>query len=477
MTRSQSSAVSKGHASTTDPMEIFHPQSVCSGRKFNLLPLQSSGAATIHSTTLTRTDSKSDSNFSLQPRIVLDPVVAESSQSPSSEGGDFKQVNVESSDIQLHQMPDLCETKYAATGEQVESHLARNPLENSSSFASQNTLAETDDPAIVCVKVGPVNKYHTENTSCSEKTLVRIGEQQTSGSPEHRKSEISKRKGQVESCEDSLFDVQQHNVRCYPEHLEMDTESQHSKSQIHTHGKSRFLGTVKAKNIPPNSEYLKCGIDRACKSDKKSTDLALTTVPEFVSTESSSSAMHQVCHTQSGYMILSDVSDDDEWANVSNNPEEKKEKKTLKTSSPLPEGVADVGSIPNSSHKASDADSDATIMPEKTGEQNILDGTPTARDETVATSVQQTEEPSSTEQKKWFTCLACGLTFAGEASLTQHMKVHSVSAGTYQKSNAFKTLKKRVKNNETKVKQDVVQVQVCDSVKGKSATKASRILK
>ncbi|XP_026771954.3 uncharacterized protein zgc:66474 isoform X2 [Pangasianodon hypophthalmus] len=460
VTRSQTSAVPQDHASTTDPMETVQPQSVCTGRKFNLLPLQSSGAATIHSTTLTRTDSKSDSSFSLQPRIVLDPVIAESSHSTSSEGGEFKTVIVETSDIQLHQMPDL-ETNYAATGGQMKSHLPQTPLENSIPYASQNTLAETDHPAVVCVKVGSVHKYH-ENTSCSEKLLVSIGDQQTSESPEHRKSEICKRKGQVESREYSLFDVKQHKVRSDPELLEMDIESQQSGSQIQTHGKSRFLGIVKAKNIPAHSEYLKCGIDRACISDKKFTDVALTTVPEYVSNESSSSAIHQVSHTESGYMILSDVSDDDEWAIVSNNPDEKKDKKTLKISTPLPEGLADAGFVPSSSHKAGDSDSDITFMLEKTGEQNFLDGMLTNRDEMAATSVQHTEEPSSTGQKRWFTCLACGLTFAGEASLTQHMKVHSVSAGTYQKSHAFKTLKKRVKNNETKIKQQVAQVQTSE---------------
>lgn len=471
VTRSQTSAVPQDHASTTEPMETIQPQSVFTDRKFSLLPLQSSGAATIHSTTLTRTDSKSDSNFSLQPRIVLDPVIAESSHSTSSEGGDCKPIIMETSDIQLHQKPDL-ETNYAATGGQVKSHFAQTPLENSIPYASQNTLAETDHPAIVCVNVGSVHNYH-ENTSCSEKLLVSIGNKQTSESPESRKSEICKRKGRVESQEYSLFDVKQHKAQCDPELQEMDIESAQSGSPIHTHGKPRFLDIVKAKNIPP--EYLKHGIDQA--SDKKSIDIALTTVPEFVPTESSSSAIHQVSHTKSGYMILSDVSDDDEWANVSSNPDEKKEKTTLKISTPIPEGLTDAGSSPSFSHKASDSDSDVALMLEKTGQQNSLDGTLTNTDEMADTSVQQTEEPSSTGQKRWFTCLSCGLTFDGEAFLTQHMKVHSVSAGTYQKSNTFKTLKKRVKNNETKSKQQVVQVQVCDSIKGKSATKTSNILK
>ncbi|XP_017315428.1 uncharacterized protein zgc:66474 isoform X4 [Ictalurus punctatus] len=465
VTRSQTSAVSQDHASATEPMETVQPQSVCTGRKFSLLPLQSSGAATIHSTALTRTDSKSDSNFSLQPRIVLDPVIAESSHSTSSEGGEFKPVIVETSDIQLHQMPDL-ETNYAATGGQVKSHLPQTPLENSNTYVIQNPLAETDHPDIVCVKVGSVHKYH-ENTSSSEKLLVSIGDQQTSESPELRKSEICKRKGQVESRDCSLFDVKQHKVRGDPELVEMDIQSQQSGSQIHTHEKSRFLDIVTTKNIPPHSEYLKRGTDQTCISVRRSTDIALTTVPEFVLTESSSSAIHQVSRTESGYMILSDVSDDDdddddEWAIVSNNPDEKKEKKALKISTPLPEGLADAGSVPSSSHKASDSDSDVAFMLEKTGEQNFPDGTLTNRDEMAATSVQQTNEPSSTGQKRWFTCLACGLTFAGEASLTQHMKVHSVSAGTYQKSNAFKSLKKRVKNNETKIKQQVVQVQTSE---------------
>lgn len=474
VTRSQTSAVSQDHASTTEPMETVQLQSVCSGRKFSLLPLQSSGAATIHCTTLTRTDLKSDNNFSLQPRIVLDPVVAESSHSTSSEGGDFKAVIVETSDIQLHQMPDVCDTNYAATGGQVKSHLPQHPLDNS--FVSQNTLALTDDPDIVCIKVGSAHTYH-ENTSCSEKLFVSIGDHQASESPEHKKSEICKRKGQVESHEYSVFDVQQHKVRCDPELLEKEIDSQQSGSQKYTHGKSRFLGIVKTKDIPPHSEDLKCGIDQACVSDKKSTDSALTTVSGFVPNESSSSAVNQVSHAQSGYMILSDVSDDEEWANVVNIPDEKNEKKSLKTSTLLPEGVADAGSVPGSSNKPSDSDSDITFMLEKTGEQNFLEGTRTNKDEMPATSVQQIEEASSTGQKSWFTCLSCGLTFASEASLTQHMKVHSVSAGSYQKSNAFKTLKKRVKNNETKIKQDLVQVQVCDSIKGKNATKTSKIVK
>ncbi|KAK3520293.1 hypothetical protein QTP70_020359 [Hemibagrus guttatus] len=447
VTRSQTSAVSQDHASTTEPVETVQPQSVCTGRKFSLLPLQSSGAATIYSTALTRTESKTDSNFSLQPRIVLDPVIAEASHLISSEGGDFKPVIVETSDIQMHQMPDL-ETNYAATGEQMKSPFAQTLLENSNPYTSQNTLAETDHSDVVCVKVGSPHKYY-ENTFCC------IVDQQSSESPEHKKSEICLRKGQVESREYTLIDVKQHKV-CYdPELLDMDVESQQSGSQIHTHRMSRCLGVVKAKNIPPHSEHLKYSIDGVCISDKKSTDVALTTDPEA---ESSSSAVQQVSHTESGYMILSDVSDDDEWANVSNIPDEKG-RKILKISTPLPEGLADAGSIPSSSHKPSDSDSDVMFMLEKTGEQNVLDGPLTYRDELAATSVQQTEEPCSTGQKRWFTCLACGLTFAGEASLTQHMKVHSVSAGTYQKSNAFKTHKKRVKNNETKLKQQIVQVQ------------------
>ncbi|XP_058267930.1 uncharacterized protein zgc:66474 isoform X3 [Hemibagrus wyckioides] len=448
VTRSQTSAVSQDHASTTEPVEIVQPQSVCTGRKFSLLPLQSSGAATIHSTALTRTESKTDSNFSLQPRIVLDPVIAEASHSTSSEGGDFKPVIVETSDIQMHQMPDL-ETNYAATGEQVKSPLAQTLLENSNPYTSQNTLAETDHSDVVCVKVGSPHKYYDNTFFC-------IADQQSSESPEHRKSEICLRKGQVESREYALIDVKQHKVFYDPELLDMDVESQESGSQIHTHRMPRCLGVVKAKNIPLHSEYLKYSIDGVCISDKKSVnDVALTTDPEV---ESSSSAVQQVSHTESGYMILSDVSDDDEWANVSNIPDEKG-RKTLKISTPQPEGSADAGSFPSSSHKASDSDSDVMFMLEKTGEQNVPDGPLTYRDELAATSVQQTEEPCSTGQKRWFTCLACGLTFAGEASLTQHMKVHSVSAGTYQKSNAFKTLKKRVKNNETKLKQQVVQVQ------------------
>ncbi|XP_058267922.1 uncharacterized protein zgc:66474 isoform X2 [Hemibagrus wyckioides] len=451
VTRSQTSAVSQDHASTTEPVEIVQPQSVCTGRKFSLLPLQSSGAATIHSTALTRTESKTDSNFSLQPRIVLDPVIAEASHSTSSEGGDFKPVIVETSDIQMHQMPDL-ETNYAATGEQVKSPLAQTLLENSNPYTSQNTLAETDHSDVVCVKVGSPHKYYDNTFFC-------IADQQSSESPEHRKSEICLRKGQVESREYALIDVKQHKVFYDPELLDMDVESQESGSQIHTHRMPRCLGVVKAKNIPLHSEYLKYSIDGVCISDKKSVnDVALTTDPEV---ESSSSAVQQVSHTESGYMILSDVSDDDEWANVSNIPDEKG-RKTLKISTPQPEGSADAGSFPSSSHKASDSDSDVMFMLEKTGEQNVPDGPLTYRDELAATSVQQTEEPCSTGQKRWFTCLACGLTFAGEASLTQHMKVHSVSAGTYQKSNAFKTLKKRVKNNETKLKQQVVQVQTSE---------------
>lgn len=456
MTRSQTSAVSQDHASTTEPMETVQPQSLCSGRKFSLLPLQSSGAAAIHSTTPTRTDSKSDSSFSLQPRIVLDPVKAES----SFDGTDFKPVIAETSDIQLHQMPDM-ETICAATGEQVKSHLPQSPLENSNFFASQKTLAETDD---VSVKVGSVHKNH-EITSFSEKLLVSIGDQQTSQSPEHRNSEVYKRKGHVESHELSLVNV--HKVRCDPERLEIDLESQQSES--HTHGKARFFGIVKANNPPPHSEYLKRGINRACISD----EIALTTVPEHILAESSSSATHQASYTELGYMILSDVSDDDddyaEWANVSKNPEKEK-----KTSTLPPEEVADAGSVPSSSRKASDTDSDVTFMLEKTDERNVLHGMLAHKDDTAATSVQQTEEPSSTGQKCWFTCTTCGVIFASEASLTQHMKVHSVSAGTYQKSNAFKTLKKRVKNNETKIKQEV---QVCDSVKGKSSTKTSKHFK
>ncbi|XP_060749319.1 uncharacterized protein LOC132861742 isoform X2 [Tachysurus vachellii] len=455
VTRSQTSAVSQDHASTTEPVETVQPQSVCTGRKFSLLPLQSSVAATIHSTALTRTETKTDSSFSLQPRIVLDPFVAEASHLTSSEGGDFKPVIVETSDIHMHQMPDL-ETNYAATGEQVKSPHAQTTLENSNPYTCQNTLAETDHPDVVCVKVGFPHTY--EENSFSKKLLFSLEDQQSSESSEYRKSEMCLRKGQVESREYSLLDVKQHKGFCDTEHLEMDVESQQSGSQINTHRTSRCLGGVKAKNIPPHSGYQKYGIDGACFSDTKFTDIDLTTDPEV---KSSSSALEQVSHTESGYMILSDVSDDDEWANVFNNPDEEG-RKTLKIYTPLSEGSADAGSVPSSSHKTSDSNSTVTFMLEKTGDQNVLNGPLTYRDELAATSVQQTEEPSSTGQKRWFTCLACGLSFAGEASLTQHMKVHTVSTETYQKSNAFKTLKKRVKNNETKLKQDVVQVQTSE---------------
>ncbi|KAF5903760.1 zinc finger protein 91-like isoform X2, partial [Clarias magur] len=439
VTRSQTSAVSQDHASTTEPMETVPPQSVCTGRKFSLLPLQSSAAATIHSTTVTRTDSKSDSNFSLQPRIVLDPVITESSHSASSEKGDCKAVIVENSDIQMLGL----EMNYAATGGEVKSHLPQTLLENSQPCASQNVLAETDHPPVLGVKIGPVHKYH--GTPCSEKLLVSMQDQQCSDSPKHRKSEICQRESHVESREYSLFDVKQHKVQHDPEHLETAVESQQSGGQVHTQGNSRFPGVVKAKNIPPHS-----------------TDLALKTVPEFVPTESSTSTICQVSHTESGYMVLSDVSDDDEWANVSSNPDGKKEKQTLKIFTPLHEWMGDTGSVPSSSYKPSDSDSNVMFMLEKAGEQNVIDGTLVNRGDMAATSVQQTDEPSSSGQKKWFTCLSCDLTFASEASLTQHMKVHAVSAGTYQKSNAFKTVKKRVKNNETKLKQPVVQVQTSE---------------
>ncbi|XP_047656533.1 uncharacterized protein LOC113638042 isoform X2 [Tachysurus fulvidraco] len=455
VTRSQTSAVSQDHASTTEPVETIQPQSVCTGRKFSLLPLQSSVAATIHSTALTRTETKADSSFSLQPRIVLDPVVAEAGHSTSSEGGDFKPVIVETSDIHMHQMPDL-ETNYAATGEQVKSPHAQTTLENSNPYTCQNTLAETDHPDVVCVKVGFPHTY--EENSFSKKLLFSLGDQQSSESSEYRKSDMCLKKGQVESREYSLLDVKQHKGFCDTEHLEMDVESQQSGSQMHTHRTSRCLGGVKAKNITPHSGYQKYAIDGACFSDKKFTDIDLTTDPEV---KSSSSALEQVSHTESGYMILSDVSDDDEWANVFNNHDEEG-RKTLKIYTPLSEGSADAGSVPSSSHKTSDSKSTVTFMLEKTGDQNVLNGPLTYRDELAATSVQQTEEPSSTGQKRWFTCLACGLSFAGEASLTQHMKVHSVSTESYQKSNAFKTLKKRVKNNETKLKQEVVQVQTSE---------------
>ncbi|TSK77108.1 Zinc finger protein 26 [Bagarius yarrelli] len=411
VTRSQTS---QDRASTTELLETIQPQSVCTDRQFSLLPLQSSDAANIQSTALITSESKSDHNFSLKPRIVLDSVTAEASHFSPSEGDDIKQVSLETSDIQLCQISDL-ETSYAAIGEQVKIHLRQTPLKNSNPPASQASVVKTDDANIVCVTGGSADTFN-ENTSCSEKLIISIEEQLSSSSSEGNTSEISKRKGHVGQ-----------------QLLQMDIESQQSKSQINTHEKLRFPAVGKANNT--SREYLRFSIDGACNSDKNSNNKASTAGPEY---KSSSSAVQQ----ESGYMILSDVSDDDEHADVqmSDNSDEKKE---VKVSTPLLDGSADAMVVPSFPHKA--GDSDVTNMLEKTDQRHDL----------AASSVQKTKGQSSTEQKRWFSCLACGLTFATEASLTQHMKVHSVSAGNFQNSNSFKTLKKKVKNNVTKPKQEV----------------------
>ncbi|XP_026853684.2 uncharacterized protein LOC113569824 isoform X6 [Electrophorus electricus] len=485
VTRNQTSAVSQDHTSTTEPMETIQPQSVCTGRKLSLLPPQSAGAATTsHSTTHSRTDSKSVSNaishFSLQPRIVLEPITAEPKHWTASGEDDFSVVSAGTSDVEQHQNVDVADAaKTNAIDYQV--NPPQIPLENLNTYDyldSQNplssisytVLSETDDPDIVCVKLGSFCKS-LENASFPP-TLV---------------------KGEVESAE-------------------IEVEPELSGTQINSPSvKSGFTGTVYsvAKNGPPFSEPEKGSNDRALISDSNSTDIILTTVPEFLLAESSSSAMHQEADTEPVYMVVSDVDEDnnddrdDDWLNVSNVLHEKKKRKmstgsqmqieqsglkgtTISQSFQNPSSIEQVngplckdplnpaldktafvlagagaGAVDKTPVSSSEKATESVVfIPNETDEQSDHCGLLANKDKLVPTSIQQTEE-SCTDPKGWFTCVPCGLKLDSEGSLALHKKIHSLPGHT-DKSSVFKKLKKNFKNNETKIKQPVGHMQTSE---------------
>ncbi|XP_062841108.1 zinc finger protein Xfin [Trichomycterus rosablanca] len=382
-TTNQISAVSHDHISTTELMETVQPQTFCTGRKFSLLPLQSPGGPTIHNTSHARTDSKSDNYFSLQPRIVLDPVTDQSNHSGKE---DLKLGIGETTDTNLHHTSTL-EPVCASTGKQV-------------------------DLDTVCPTFGSV-------------VLASTGDQKTTESLNCRISEVLEEGCVVESHDC----VNQNTIRKELGLLEKDIKS--DGTYICTNEKSRFFDIAQVKNTTPLSEHEKSEIDDALNLDRISNEKVLNS--QFISKDHSSNTLQQLPHTEKGYMIISNVSDEDTWP--------------VPSSESVSDKVFFDKSTPSSSVMANDSD---LMFQLKTDERSFH---------------------FNSEQK-----IQDGLMFS-EASLTQQMKVHSVSGGTGKKSKALrKTLKRRTKKNKTKIKQQVVQVQVCNSIRGESATKASVLL-
>ncbi|XP_076853071.1 uncharacterized protein LOC143508450 isoform X2 [Brachyhypopomus gauderio] len=471
VSRNQTSAVSQDHTSTTEPMETVQPQSVCTGRKFSPLPLQSAGATTSQSTTHSKTDPKSVGNaishFSLQPRIVLEPITAEPKHWTASGEDGFSTVSAGTSDVELHQNSELADAAivnaidYQVSPTQITlenfntygCHDGQNPL----SSISYTVLSETDDSDIVCVKLGSFCNSR-ENTSYLPNLM----------------------KGDVEL-------------------VEIEGEPDSPGSQINSPSVNpSFTGTVNsvARHTLPFSESEIGSSDQALISYSDSTDMLLT-ASEVPLAETSAGATPKEADIQPVYTIISDADEDNDeghddcdWLNVSSNLDEKKtstegqiqlEQSGLKstsvsqpfqdtsgiehTNSPLcadpPHPAMDrievaspgiVDKIPaSSSEQATDSDSDVVFVPNKTSEQSEHGG-PLANEE-------QTDE-SRTDPKVQFTCVPCGLNFDSESSLALHKKMHSLPGGTDEKSLAFKKLKKKFKNMQ--IKQHVAHIQTSE---------------
>ncbi|KAI4902266.1 hypothetical protein NFI96_020310 [Prochilodus magdalenae] len=466
LTRNQTSTMSQDHTSTTEPKETVQPHSVCTGRKFSLLPLPSADAASSHSMDRSRTDSESvstaTSHFSLQPRIVLEPISAKFEHCAAPGKGDFQLVSAETSDKEPYKVSDASTSRtvdypgncYPSSQKAYDSQSVLSGMRSS-------VIPETDDPGTVCVNLGSDCKSF-ENTSNPEKTLTPTVKPQYSGPP-------------------------------------MGT--------ISWSGKSCSVDTVSL------SESEKRSNDRALLM--KCAGIQLTRISESVLSGSSSVAMQQVAYPKSSYVNLTDVNSDydddddddgDDSSNVSHNVDEKKtltegKMQAIKLGvkdamskqparihtkvepvssflcwdSSLDQTASEIltetgtvdSSFPRSLQNVADAASDIQFIPDEAEEQSA------ERHEMVVTSVKQTKE-NSKGQCRSSTCMICGLIFVGRRALSQHMQVHSTACISKTPS-TLKTFKNMVKNNETKAKQDG-DIQTSDVPKAES-TDISEVLR
>ncbi|XP_072550403.1 uncharacterized protein [Salminus brasiliensis] len=463
VTRSHA-AVSQDHTSTSEPMESIEPQSVCSGRKLNLLTLHSSGAASNHTMNRPRTGSKSSSRttspFSLQPRIVLEPITAKYKTWASPGECDLRSVSTETSAHELQQLSSVL--NYPGND-----HL-QNLLENPNTFND-------------CSKACSVSEAY-ENTLYPERLVVNIERQQLT-EIQRRMSEAGQKGGEVENLGHSSLDVKQMTINTEPELGQVDVEhAGTSLCNVLSSVKPSFIGIVN--DIPPHSINGQSRI-----SDVNSADVLLP-VPELISSESNSIDLQQVADPEFDCVTLLDVDsgddgdDNDDWSNMPDNLDEKETSAGsemdagqlgLKSATinqlvqnPTSVNIPLCSDLQNQAlhQTAPGKASNAAPNVESILNRSACDGPLANRDEVLSTSVQQAEIKLG-GQHGGSTCVNCGLKFAGKASLSQHMRMHSTSGRT-RKSVNFKAFKNRAMNNETKIKQQVVHLQTSEALQDAS---------
>ncbi|KAL7860557.1 hypothetical protein AOLI_G00169060 [Acnodon oligacanthus] len=431
LTRNQTSAVSQHQSSTTKPMENVQPHSVCTGSL--VLPLQSAGAASNLSMKHPRTDTESvsfaKSHFSLQPRIVLEPITSKSKPWAPPGDVDFSSVSSKTGDKELYLMSDTatagtvgCQAKHGRPQTSVES-----------AYESQNVLSgvpyaltsETHDPGIVCATLDSESKSF-ENTSYSEKTLVSVGDRLHTEPSKGRMYEFWQKDGQVESL-GCLLDAKQMTIRS-----EIESSSVTMQQVGYQESICMNLSDVNSDYEDDNCSNISNSLHEKKPTTESKVQTALLGVKDAM--------------TNQPAQFLTNVERvSNSLCSHSQNIDQTAPKRLVDTR------TAD-RFLPRSSQKMIDAVLDVESIPEKTTEQCTCDSPLTERDEKVVASVPQTKE-SFKGQKSSSTCMICGLIFAGRPSLSQHMRVHSASACIGRTSSTFRTFK----NNETKIKQEAVQ--------------------
>ncbi|KAL7850430.1 hypothetical protein SRHO_G00197790 [Serrasalmus rhombeus] len=443
LTRNQTSAVSQHHSSTTKPMETVQPHSVCTGSL--VLPLQSAGAASNHSMKHPRTDtesvSKAKSHFSLQPRIVLEPITSKSKPWAPPGDVDFRSVNSKTGDKELHLMSDAAT---AGTVDcQVKQGCPQTSVENA--YESQNVLSgvtyalksETDDSGIVCATVGSDSKS-LEITSYSEKIFDSVEDHLYTEHSKSRMYEFWQKDGQVESL-GCLLDAKQMTIRS-----ELESSSGTMQQVGYQESVCMNLSDVNSDYDDDDWSNVSNNLDEK----KTTTESKMQTAQLCVKDAMTNHPAQFPTNVQQVYSSL---------YSHSQNMDQTTPKRLVDTRTAN-------RSLPRSSQKVIGAALDVESIPDETKEQCTCDGLLTKRDEKVVTSVPQTKE-SSKGRKSSSTCMICGLIFAGRPSLSQHMRVHSTSACIGRTSSTFRTFK----NNETKIKQDDVHVQTSDVHRDDSA--------
>ncbi|XP_066497829.1 uncharacterized protein zgc:66474 isoform X2 [Hoplias malabaricus] len=485
--RNKTSPVFQEGTHATEPMETGQPHSVCTGRKFSRLPLQSNGASSSHSLNHPRTGSESDnhalSHLRLQPRIVLDPIIAKSKTWALCEEDNSRSVNSETCVNKLHQIRDI-KTVDGATANTIgysgKHHLSQTPPENmnacydiqSMSGVKCTVISETDDPDILFVRLDLDGKS-CENTSYPENVLGYIppGDQQTT---EHYDGRI--------------------RDRLEPELVAVETEK--SGAPVCDIISSMKPDSVCSVNVSLSSE-----------SEKGNLDQCIAGVPPTAVSECMSSGSATCCMgmKQDSVCVIIPNDDDDNWLHISNNLNGKETNgnkiqtgqlsvkdgitnQLAQLSScvePLngtlcrardqtaPETLSATGtiesSLPSTSQKSPDLASDVMTVIDITEETNACDGLLANREEILTSSNQRTEENFKVH-KSSPTCTICDLKFASLSSLSRHILEHSTSGSISKGSSIVRTLKKTIKNQETNIKQDHFQ---SSEVHGDDATVSS----